>query len=265
MCYDIKASLESQLQRALMRGDADLANQIKEELVPQTDLPVHHASGFSHPKLLIYTDADPNYPTIATWGLVPFWVKTEDQRQKIRNQTLNARSETLFEKPAFRDSAFHHRGLLYVDGFYEHQHHGRKTYPYFIHRKDGKPLILACLYSLWDNPVNHSQEVSFSIVTTGANELMTQIHNNPRAEGPRMPLILTESECDLWLKPSNSRLREELTVLMRPYPEEELTAHTVARLRGKEALGNVPEVAYPYFYSDLAAGQGQNTLDFEGF
>jgi putative SOS response-associated peptidase YedK len=152
-----------------------------------------------------------------------------------------------------------------VDGFYEHQHHGRKTYPYFIYRKDSIPLIFACLYSLSDNPVNQSQEVSFSIVTTGANELMTQIHNNPRAEGPRMPLILTESECDLWLKPSNSRLREELTVLMRPYPEEELTAHTVARLKGKEALGNVPEVAQPYFYRDLEGAQAQNTLDFEGF
>lgn len=265
MCYDIKASLESQLQRAIMRGDADRVNELRQVLIPQTDLPVFHASGFSHPRLLIYTDSDPDYPAVASWGLLPFWINTEDQRQKIQNQTLNARSETIFEKPAFRDAAVHHRGLLYVDGFYEHHHYRGKTYPYIIYRKDGKPMILACLYSSWRNPGDGREEMSFSIVTTGANELMTRIHNNPKAEGPRMPHILTEAESELWIQPPNPRLREELSILMRPYPQDELASHTVNRLRGKDAIGNVPEVALPYTYPELAGKHSQNQLDFEGF
>ena len=117
MCYDIKASLEAQLTRAQREQDYQAIEEIMEKLIPLTDLPIHHASGFSHPELLIYTDRSPNFPVVATWGLVPHWVKDDEQRKKLWNNTLNARGETIFEKPSFRNAAKHNRCIVYVDGF----------------------------------------------------------------------------------------------------------------------------------------------------
>lgn len=252
MCYDIKASLEAQLKRALRRGDEEAAAQIREELIPHTDLPLFHASGFSHPRLLIYTDEDPDFPVAATWGLVPHWVHDAQQQKKLWNQTLNARGETIFEKPSFRRAAESNRCLLYVDGFYEHHHHGGHTYPYYIHRQDGRPMALACLYSDWRDPAGGAPMTTFSIVTTEGNKMLARIHNNPKLEGPRMPLILPDELADRWLQPLHeARDRDELEALIRPYPEEELASHTVARLRGKEYPGNVPEISEPVGYPEL--------------
>lgn len=79
MCYDIKASLNAQLSRARRRNDVQAVEEILERLIPLTDLPLHHTSGFSHPELLIYTDRSPEFPEVATWGLVPHWVKDEQE------------------------------------------------------------------------------------------------------------------------------------------------------------------------------------------
>lgn len=252
MCYDIKASLEAQLQRALRRGDQDAAAQIREELLPYTDLPLFHASGFSHPRVLVYTDDGPDFPTVATWGLVPHWVRDAEQQKKLWNQTLNARGETIFDKPSFRQAARSNRCLLYVDGFYEHHHKGGHTYPYFIRRRDGQPMALAGLYSDWKNPAGGEPLTTFSIVTTEGNSLLARIHNNPKLAGPRMPLILPDEMADQWLQPlRDDRDRGELEGLIRPYPEQELEAYTVTRLRGREYPGNVPEVSDPVAYPEL--------------
>ena len=104
MCYDIKASLEAQLKRAKRSNDLAAIMEIEQKLIPYTDLPVHHKSGFAHPKLLIYTKESPNVPIIAHWGLIPHWVKDADLKNKIWNSTINARGETLAEKPSFRDA-----------------------------------------------------------------------------------------------------------------------------------------------------------------
>ena len=103
MCYDIKASLEAQLNRARRKGDVQAQQEIIEKLVPLTDLPLHHVSGFSHPSVLIYTNRSPDFPEVATWGLVPHWVKDDAQLKKLWNNTLNARGETIFEKPSLRN------------------------------------------------------------------------------------------------------------------------------------------------------------------
>jgi putative SOS response-associated peptidase YedK len=140
MCYDIKTSLETQLKRAEKNQDLQAIEDIRQRLVPLTDLPLNHASGFTHPELLIYTDRSPYFPEVATWGLVPHWTKDIEQQNKLWNGTLNARGETIFEKPAFRDAALHHRCIIYVDGFYEHHHKAGKTYPYFVHHNQKLPL-----------------------------------------------------------------------------------------------------------------------------
>jgi putative SOS response-associated peptidase YedK len=252
MCYDIKASLEAQLTRAQREQDYQAIEEIMEKLIPLTDLPIHHASGFSHPELLIYKDQSPNFPEVATWGLVPHWVKDDEQRKKLWNRTLNARGETIFEKPSFRTSAKNNRCIIYVDGFYEHHHFKGKTYPFYIHRKDNKPMALAGLWSLWKNDETGGSSNTFTIVTTQGNPLLAKIHNNPKLKEPRMPLILPTALEDKWLEHIDDELEQHaIENLIQSYPEEELTAHTVTRLRGKEYRGNVEGISGPVTYAEL--------------
>jgi putative SOS response-associated peptidase YedK len=252
MCYDIKASLEAQLKRAKRYADEDAIREIEEKLVPFTDLPVHHASGFQHPKLLIYTDRSPEIPVVSVWGLVPHWIKDQNQLKKLWNNTLNARGETIFEKPSFRWAARHNRCLIYVDGFYEHHHFNGKTYPFYLYRKDLQPMAFAGLWSEWTDPETGELKNTFSIVTTEGNELLAKVHNNPRIKGPRMPLILPEELTDKWLEPIADDLDiKAVQELIRSYPAEAFEAYTVNRLRGKYYQGNVPEINKPVTYSEL--------------
>jgi putative SOS response-associated peptidase YedK len=252
MCYDIKAGYEAQLKRAKRRGDLAAVEEIMEKLIPLTDLPIYHASGFSHPELLIYTNESPDFPTVATWGLVPFWVENENNLKKIWNNTLNARGETIFKKPAFRESAKNKRCIIYIDGFYEHHHYNKKTYPFFIQRKDNEPLALAGLWSEWKNPDHGGRMHSFSIVTTKGNTLLTKIHNNPKIKEPRMPLILTDDIEDLWLMPIESDSdQQKIQDIIKNHSEIDLKAHTVHKLRGKGYLGNIAEISEKVNYEDL--------------
>ncbi|MBT8183662.1 MAG: SOS response-associated peptidase [Eudoraea sp.] len=252
MCYDIKASLEAQLKRARRDGNLNAILEIEKKLVPLTDLPLFHASGFSHPKLLIYTDRSPDVPIVATWGLVPHWVKDTAQLKKFWNNTLNARGETIFEKPAFRQSARSNRCLIYIDGFYEHHHHKGKTYPYYIYTKNKEPIILAGLWSEWADRETGELWTTFSIVTTEGNPLLAKIHNNPKLKGPRMPLILPEALADKWLMDIEEELdKKSLQELIVSYPAEELQAHTVHRLRGKDYMGNVEQINEKVDYPEL--------------
>ena len=252
MCYDIKASLKSQLKRARLRNDLQAIREITERLAPLTDLPIFHASGFSHPELLIYTDRSPDFPEVATWGLIPDWVHDNEQRKKQWNNTLNARGETIFEKASFRDAAKNKRCLIYIDGFYEHHHFKNTTYPFFIQRSDGKPMALAGLWNEWHDPDTGGKLNTFSIVTTLGNTLMGRIHNNPKLEEPRMPVILPEDLEDEWLKPYTDELdKTKLQELLKAYPEDQLKAYTVGKLRGKDYVGNIEEIAQEVIYDDL--------------
>ena len=252
MCYDIKTSLEAQLKRARRYNDAAAIEEIEKKLLPYTDLPLFHASGFQHPRILIYTDEEPQVPAVANWGLVPHWVKDRGGLKKIWNNTLNARGETIFEKPSFRYAARNKRAIVYVDGFYEHHHHKAKTYPYFISRKDQQPLAFAALWSDWQDPETAEWIRTFSIVTTEGNPMMARIHNNPKLKGPRMPLILPDELEDAWLAPVEDELDiKALQELIRSYPEEALQAHTVGKLRGKEYRGNVAEISEAVRYPEL--------------
>ena len=248
MCYDIKASLEAQLKRAVRKGDLNAVEEIMERLIPLTDLPIHHATGFSHPELLIYTDRSPDFPEVATWGLVPHWVQGQEQLKKTWNNTLNARGETIFEKNSFREAAMHSRCLVFVDGFYEHHHFGKSTFPFYIHKKNKEPMALAGLYSEWTDPLTGGIQNTVSIVTTTGNPLMAKIHNNPKLDGPRMPLILREEMEDQWLVPyHDERDQKRLQQLMQEYPEDDLEAYTVQQLRGKNGIGIIHEASETYF------------------
>ncbi|WP_178988465.1 SOS response-associated peptidase [Winogradskyella schleiferi] len=252
MCYDIKASYEAQLKRAKRRGDLGAVEEIMEKLIPLTDLPIFHMSGFNHPEMLIYTNDTDDFPMVATWGLVPNWVKDANQLKSIWNKTLNARGETIFEKPSFKNSAKHNRCLIYIDGFYEHHHFNNKTYPFFIQRKDENPVALAGLWSEWKNPEHGGVTNTFSIVTTEGNHLMSKIHNNPKLKGPRMPLILSDDLADKWLKPLENDIDKiEIQNMITRLPKVELKAHTVSKLRGNDYQGNVEGISKEVNYEEL--------------
>lgn len=252
MCYDIQTNLEAQLKRARRDGDIHAMDEIILKLKRHTDLPLYHVSGFKHPKLFIYTDKQPTVPTVSIWGLVPHWVKDQTQLKKFWNNTLNARGETIFEKPSFKSSAKNNRCIVYVNGFFEHHHFEGKTYPFYVTRKDGEPMALAGLWSEWTDKETGEVLNTFSIVTTEGNSMMAKIHNNPKIHGPRMPLILPDELEDKWLEPIEDELDiKTIQDLIRSYPEEELKAHTVGRLRGKEYIGNVEEITEEVLYPEL--------------
>lgn len=253
MCYDIKASLEAQLKRAKRLNDLSAIMEIEQKLIPYTDLPINHKSGFAHPKLLIYTKDHPEVPIIANWGLIPHWVKDAELKTKIWNSTINARGETLAEKPSFRDAYKSKRCLVYVDGFYEHHHQDKQTYPFYVHRPDKEPICIAGIWSDWTDRQSGEVWTSFSLVTTKANEMMARIHNNPKAKEARMPVLLNEEEAEFWLNAdvNNPSEKAALDGLIRPWEQSELQAYTVAKLRGKQYMGDLPQITEPVTYEEL--------------
>lgn len=263
MCYDIKSSLEKQLRRAILDGDKAAIDQINEKLSIFTpdQIELHHSSGFDHPNLIIYTNKEPYKPILSQWGLVPHWVKNVNQKNSLWNRTVNARGESIFENPSFRSSAKSQRCLIYLEGFYEHRHFKGKTYPYFISHKKEELFAVAGLYSTWFDKEMESMLNTFSIVTTKANKLMSKIHNNPKLAEPRMPLILPKALENNWLEPiideNDKKLLQEL---IQPYPDNELRAYTVGKLRGKDAVGNVKEVSNEVEYSALTIADSQQEL-----
>ncbi|MGQ7868698.1 SOS response-associated peptidase [Sunxiuqinia sp. sy24] len=262
MCYDVRVKMKLQAERSRYWNDKDTLKIIDEKLKHNKLHDLFHASGFAHPKMLIYTNQEPHIPAVSQWGLVPFWVKDETQKAQIWNKTINARGETVFEKPAFRESAKSKRCLIYVEGFFEHHHHKGKTYPFYIHRKDELPLIFAGLWSEWGDQQTGELLNTFAIVTTKANPLMAKIHNNPKLPEPRMPVIFDENFADEWLRPEvqSDSDKQILQALLTAYPEEKLDSYTVGKLRGKEAVGNLPEANKPVAYPELEMSNNQRSL-----
>lgn len=149
------------------------------------------------------------------WGLIPSWAKDE----KIGNSLINARAETVAEKPAFRSAFKRSRCLIVTDGFYEWQKTDQKLkQPYFIHMKNDQPFAFAGLAERWKN----GDEVleSCTVITTDPNPLMARLHD-------RMPVILPPEEYDLWLDPEFQG-KEKLLSLLRPYSDEEMEAYPVS-------------------------------------
>ena len=145
------------------------------------------------------------------WGLIPSWAKDE----KIGNSLINARSETVAEKPAFRAAFKKRRCLIPTSGFYEWVATGaKKKQPLHIRMIDGRPFALAGLWERWSGAEGEPVE-SCTILTTTANELMQPFHD-------RMPVILAPDAYEAWLDPQTPV--EALQALLRPYPPEGMVA-----------------------------------------
>ena len=149
------------------------------------------------------------------WGLIPGWAKDPS----IGNRMINARAETVAEKPAFRAAFQRRRCLVLSDGFYEWQKVEQGKRPMYIRMKDGLPFAFAGLWERWRSP-NGSTVDSCTILTTDPNELMRPIHN-------RMPVILPPEAYELWLDPA-VQTPGPLLQLLRAYPVEEMEAYPVS-------------------------------------
>lgn len=218
--------------------------------------PVYHAAGFNHPQVPVLTEYNKGIQ-LFSWGLIPHWVKSKTDADSIRNNTLNARVETMFEKPAFREAAQTRRCIVLIDGFFEFHHHSKKNFPYFIRLRSDEPMSLAGLWDEWiDTTTGHSHE-TFTIITTQANGLMNKIHNQPKAsKESRMPLILSKENEEAWLNSINENSDQNfVNNLARPFLDAEMESYTVRRLTGAAALGNVPACIEPFRYAELDVEQ----------
>jgi putative SOS response-associated peptidase YedK len=148
------------------------------------------------------------------WGLIPSWAKDP----AIGNRMINARAETIADKPAYRAAFRRRRCLVVADGFYEWQKAGSKKQPCFIRLRDDGPLAFAGLWESWEGP-DHAAIESCTILTTDPNELVAPIHN-------RMPVILPAADYPKWLDPGVSDAAE-LSPLLAPYPAGGMEAYPV--------------------------------------
>ena len=150
------------------------------------------------------------------WGLVPHWAK----ERAIGNRMINARCETLAEKPAYRDAFRRRRCLVLADGWYEWQAAPGGKLPWFVRLRDPRPIAFAGLWERWKDPAGELLE-SCTIVTTDASESIKKIHD-------RMPVVLPEQSWDRWMDPAYSDT-DALSKTLGPYDPKALKAWTVSR------------------------------------
>jgi putative SOS response-associated peptidase YedK len=183
--------------------------------------------------------------TTMRWGLIPSWAKDDSMASKL----INARSETVAEKPSFRDSFKKRRCLIIADGFYEWKKvGGGEKIPYYIRLKSKKSFALAGLYDHWEAPEGKVL-TTCTIITTEANELMSSLHE-------RMPVILPPEHYDLWLDASVTN-KPALLDMLQPYSPDLMEAYTVSRLVNSPA-NNSPKCIEP----EAPAAKGNLVLKF---
>jgi putative SOS response-associated peptidase YedK len=171
---------------------------------------------------------------LVSWGLVPHWAK----ERAIGNKLINARGETLAEKPSFRDAYRKRRCLLPADGYFEWKRPesgGSVKQPYAFRARDGRPFALAGLWSSWKDPASGETLESCAIVTTSPNELAATVHD-------RMPVIVAPERFELWL--GAGAPTADFASLLEPYPADRMEAFPVSR-RVNSPANDSPEILEP--------------------
>jgi putative SOS response-associated peptidase YedK len=164
------------------------------------------------------------------WGLVPSWSKGGPGFGPLM---INARSETVAEKPAYRSAFRDRRCLIPADGFYEWRKEADGKQPFRFTMVDGAPFVFAGLWERWKRP-DGTDLRSFTIIVTTANPLVSPIHD-------RMPVILDDDAATVWLTGGNGK---DLKALLAPFPAERMTATAVSR-RVNSPKNDDPEVIQP--------------------
>jgi putative SOS response-associated peptidase YedK len=169
----------------------------------------------SVPAIRLKPDRKERELVMLKWGLIPGWAKDAS----IGNRLINARGDTVAEKPSFRSAFRRRRCLMAADGFYEWQKTNGKKQPYFIGLKDQTPFTFAGLWEQWKDPEGDPVE-SCALITTDANDVVKPIHD-------RMPVILQPKDYGVWLDPGVQD-STELKKLLQPYPSEAMMAYPVS-------------------------------------
>jgi putative SOS response-associated peptidase YedK len=185
---------------------------------------------------------------LVRWGLIPSWADDE----RIGDRLINARAESLVDKPAYRSAFERRRCLIPADGFYEWgppPGGGRQKQPVFVHRRDGEPLAFAGLWEAWRDPsdVNAPLVRSCAIVTTDANASLAPIHD-------RMPVVLAHDAWAAWLDPANRDV-EGIGRLLVPVPDEVLEIYPVS------TLVNTPDANGPALVERVVAQETPTLFD----
>lgn len=228
MCFTI--SLEKKAKEAI-REYLKSNEGVQMKFVFDEDF--YLVSGFSHPKLPIIKQG---VIELSEWGLIPSFA-VQDKADELQNMTLNARSDTIYEKPSFRKSIVSQRCILVVDGFFEWRHENNKKLPFYVYPKDKTVFYLGCIYNSWVNKITGEVRDTFSIITTDANPLMEYIHNSKK----RMPLIIGKSDIQAWINPETSK--QLIDKLMIPFPESEMSFHAISTDTGNSRKNrNVPDI-----------------------
>ena len=185
MCFHSKQS----------KSAVEVENRFKAEIVKLEEFkPQDNINGFDFQKTPVIIDNQPNMIVQYNWGLIPSWAKDSD----IKKYTLNAKIETLNEKPSFKNS-INKRCLVIANGFYEWQwldSKGKSKVKYEIGIPDEELFAFAGLYSEWIDVATGEIKNTYTIITTEANTLMSEIHNTKK----RMPVILKPQDEQRWLQ-----------------------------------------------------------------
>jgi putative SOS response-associated peptidase YedK len=211
--------------------------------------PVYHANAYNFPVWPILTHEEPGRFQMMHWGLIPRWVKTNDDATEIRTRTINARSETIYEKPSFRSAAqTGKRCLIPVTGFYEWHTLGSKKFPFYISTTDQKIASIAGLWDEWPDPETGEVIQTYTLLTTEANPLLAAIHNTKK----RMPCVLTLDAEQAWLHNDLSET-DALALLEKQYPVSRMHSYSISkRITSRSEPSDVPEVLTPANYPELS-------------
>ena len=181
--------------------------------------------------LPVITNGQPTVLQFFSWGLLPFWTKSGIKSRR----SINARAETLTEKPTFRHLIGRKRCLVLADGFYEWKQNETGKDQYRLLRQDEEPFAFAGLWDEWVNKETGEVLHTYAIITTEANELVRPIHD-------RMPVMLLPGEEHQWLEEKADSAG--YLDLLRPYPADQMKAYPVSPLVNFPQ-NNVPEVLAP--------------------
>jgi putative SOS response-associated peptidase YedK len=245
MCYH--ASVSATYKQLEERYDRPFNGDLFPSFTQVSDVVGFHLNGFDFPLMPIITQESKQELSNYYWGLIPSFTKSFEESRKIRSLCLNAKSETIFEKPSFKQSVINKRCLVPITGFFEWKNEAETTkIPYFIHLSNETIFSLAGIYSDWFNPIDQKTYYTFSIITTVANELMSTIHNTKC----RMPAIIAKENENEWLEKSLSSV--QIKALLKPISSNSMNAYTISPLiTSRKQSSNVPNVLKPYNYNKL--------------
>ena len=187
----------------------------------------------------VVANTDARRVELYKWGLIPFWAKDP----AVGNKLINARAESLYEKPSFKHAYRRRRCVIFADGFYEWYRDPNKKakVPMRIRMQSGQPFVFAGLWESWC-PEDAPHVLTCTIITTRPNELMKRIHN-------RMPVILPPEAFDEWLDPA-ARSPDRLNTLLQPFDAAQMTAYPVSTMVNNPSM-DTPACIEPVEEADL--------------